>query len=79
MKPYGLGLCGIAFDTVNQKGLVTMYLEESTNEQIIAYASTLGQQFDDEAANDVRNTACSWYGRETMQEAVQDYINAYGG
>ena len=56
-----------------------MSLDDATNDQIKAYAATLGYELSDADAQDVRDTACAWYGKETMQAAVKDYINAYGG
>ena len=54
-----------------------MYLNEATNEHIKDYASILGYEFTDEDANDVRATGVTWYGRETMSAAVDDYLNAF--
>jgi hypothetical protein len=47
---------------------------------IIAEAYKLGYTFTEEDAQDVIDTKPSWYhGEETEAEAVEDYINAYGG
>jgi len=58
---------------------MTIYLQDVTDRQIIAYAKTLGYTFDKKDAQNVRNTACAWWGTEILQDAVQDYINAFGG
>ena len=54
-----------------------MYLNEATNEHIKQYAIILGYEFTDEDANDVRATGGTWYGREDMSDAVNDYLNAF--
>jgi hypothetical protein len=54
-----------------------MNLNDATNAQIKAYAAALGYEFTDADADDVRATACPWYGPETMRAAVNDYLNAF--
>ena len=54
-----------------------MYLNEATNEHIKQYADILGYEFTDEDVNDVRATGSTWYGREDMISAVNDYLNAF--
>jgi len=50
-----------------------------TIQDIINYASTLGLIFTVEDAQDVIDTKPQWYkGTETAQEAVDDYLEAYG-
>lgn len=47
---------------------------------IIDEAYKLGYTFTEEDAQDVIDTKPEWYhGEETEAEAVEDYINAYGG
>lgn len=47
-------------------------------QEIKDYASTLDLVFSDEDAQDVLDTQSIWYGSETVKEAVDDYINAFG-
>jgi hypothetical protein len=54
-------------------------MKQPTIQEIIDYASTLGLVFTIEDAQDVLDTKPEWYiGTETAQEAVDDYIEAYG-
>jgi hypothetical protein len=54
-----------------------MNLNNATNEQIRTYAAALGYEFNDADAQDVRDTASFIWGEETMQDAVNDYLNAF--
>ena len=47
---------------------------ELTNENIKAYAKTLGYDFDDESCDLLRAES---YNGETVAEAVHDYLDAY--
>ena len=48
--------------------------------EIIAEARKYGREFTLEDAQDVIDTKPSWYlGEETVEEAVADYIDAFGG
>lgn len=43
-------------------------------------AEALGYSFDDEDAQDVLDTRPYWFsGQETVEQAVQDYLDAFGG
>jgi len=48
-------------------------------EEIIECAYQLGYNFTWEDAQDVIDTKPTWAGEETTQEAVADYLNAFGG
>jgi len=50
-----------------------------TLQEIKDYASTLSLVFSDEDAQDVLDTKPLWYtDHETVKDAVDDYINAFG-
>jgi hypothetical protein len=63
----------------NHEQLENNIMKQPTIQEIIDYASTLGLVFTVEVAQDVLDTKPEWYiGTETAQEAVDDYIEAYG-
>jgi hypothetical protein len=51
-----------------------------TVQDIKTYAESLGYSFSDEDAQDVIDSRPSWFtGQETVEQAVQDYLDAFGG
>lgn len=55
-----------------------LMLTDATLAQIQECALNLGYTFSDQDAQDLKDTACAWWGEETVEEAITDYINAYG-
>lgn len=56
-----------------------MKLADASLEDIKAYADKLGYIFSDADAQDVKDTAPSWWPAENLSEAVDDYIAAFVG
>jgi hypothetical protein len=55
-----------------------LMLTDASLEQIQDCALNLGYTFSDQDAQDLKDTASDWWGEETVEEAINDYINAYG-
>jgi len=53
-------------------------LAESTIEDVQQYAAAIGFNFSGWDCEDVFNTAAWYNGDETVAEAIEDYIDAYG-
>ena len=52
-----------------------MKLTSATNEDIKKMADGLGYELTDEDCEDIRGSSCD--PRETVEQAVNDYLNAY--